>query len=424
MLFTCSLVPFFHAGWHSCENNAFSMEVFQWRCILKVPTPCCSPCYLFPYSTYSGIGGYKRGCKLKMNQLLSSMPTVNIQKGALDGPARVAWARQTAAVRERQQALLRKKTPHRALCSSFSKPSSSSEAKDSGWSSHESSSSWKVEAPSSSSSSPEQPSALPGLSRLGEEFLRRGFCSLPWVDVATAPPVQPLLMLGAGTYGKVDLVDWGGEVLVRKKFRFSNSLLEAYALTMLQGAGGTPILRGVIKKPLTVFMTYCGNLTLKSFLKSSPKSEQVVQVLLQLSMKLGELHAKGLVHLDLKGDNVMVQHKGGGNLQVHIIDVGLAALPGQCIPFKQGAEDRADWMCPQVKRRGPVTFAADVYSLGRLITKAEDLLQGHPAAHVLDMLADKALAEDPTHRPALTAITAILRAHAHVAPSTLDFTEC
>ena len=51
-------------------------------------------------------------------------------------------------------------------------------------------------------------------------------------------------------------------------------------------------------------------------------------MLLQLSLKVGEMHAKGLVHLDLKSDNVMVQYKGGGNLQVHIIDVGLATLPG------------------------------------------------------------------------------------------------
>ena len=42
---------------------------------------------------------------------------------------------------------------------------------------------------------------------------------------------------------------------------------------MLQGAGGTPILKGAIRKPLTIFMSYCGVVTLEDFLASSPTSE-------------------------------------------------------------------------------------------------------------------------------------------------------
>ena len=75
---------------------------------------------------------------------------------------------------------------------------------------------------------------------------------------------------------------------------------------MLQGAGGTPILKGVMREPLTIFMTYCGMVTLGTFFKCGPSSEQVVQALLQLSVRLAEMHAKGLVHVDLKEDNVMV----------------------------------------------------------------------------------------------------------------------
>ena len=65
-------------------------------------------------------------------------------------------------------------------------------------------------------------------------------------------------------------------MLVRKGFHYDFDLDEAYALTLLQGTGGTSILRDVIKKPLTVFMIYCGKVTLGSFLESSPKSKQVV----------------------------------------------------------------------------------------------------------------------------------------------------
>lgn len=71
-----------------------------------------------------------------------------------------------------------------------------------------------------------------------------------------------------------------------------------------------------------------------------------MQVLVQLCVRVGELHAMTLVHLDLKENNVMVQETDGGGLEVSIIDMGLAALPGQWIPFKTVDPDHVPWMCP------------------------------------------------------------------------------
>lgn len=108
---------------------------------------------------------------------------------------------------------------------------------------------------------------------LEAEFYLRGFSSLPWINMDTAPQVFPLQELGEGTYGKVDLVIYDGEVLVRKQFKGSYDLTEAYALTMLQGAGGTPLLKGVIEEPLTLFMSYCGMVTLEDFLEGKPSCD-------------------------------------------------------------------------------------------------------------------------------------------------------
>lgn len=179
------------------------------------------------------------------------------------------------------------------------------------------------------------------------------------------------------------MVDYGGEVLVRKRFRQLTDLNEAYALAMLQGAGGSPILKWVMRKPLTILMTHCGGVTLDDFFGSCPRSKQLLQLLLELSVKVGEIHAMGLVHLDLKGDNVIVEEKGVDDVEVHIIDLGLAALPGQRKPFVEVDWDEADWMCPHVVRHGTVTFVADVYVLGRFITRAVEHLAAHPAADVL-----------------------------------------
>ena len=105
----------------------------------------------------------------------------------------------------------------------------------------------------------------------------------------------------------------------------------------------------------------------------------------------------------------MVQQTGPDAFRANIIDMGMAALPGQRIPFPKVDLNRYNWMCPQSARRGPVTFAADVYAMGRLLTRVQQHLQGHPAAAVLQLLAKHALANNARHRPSLGTFTNTLR---------------
>uniref|UniRef100_A0A0P4W7G3 Protein kinase domain-containing protein n=1 Tax=Scylla olivacea TaxID=85551 RepID=A0A0P4W7G3_SCYOL len=235
------------------------------------------------------------------------------------------------------------------------------------------------------------------------EVIRRGLTNLPWLEAE--PGAVSLLELGRGSYGVVHLVDYGGELLVRKRFYEANLMDdEAYALWLLEGAGGVPILRGVVKEPPTLYMTYCGCVTLEAFFESRPEAGLLLEVLLDLAQRVAEIHDKGLVHLDLKGDNVMVQ-----DTHTRIIDVGLAALPGQCVPFKDVDLHRVNWMCPQAAMRGPITYEADVYSLGRLLQRAQQMLAGQPVSGQLALLVSHTLAEDPRHRPTLATLTAALR---------------
>ncbi|XP_047495035.1 uncharacterized protein LOC125043127 [Penaeus chinensis] len=77
------------------------------------------------------------------------------------------------------------------------------------------------------------------------------------------------------------------------------------------------------------------------------REEELLKVALRLYRRVEEVHGKGVVHNDLKDNNIMA----GANLEVHIIDFGLASLehaaaerdvPGGC----------ADWPAPEVRRRG------------------------------------------------------------------------
>ncbi|XP_050691065.1 serine/threonine-protein kinase pkn2-like [Eriocheir sinensis] len=240
------------------------------------------------------------------------------------------------------------------------------------------------------------------------ELLAQQNLSLPWVD--SPPPVNVINRLGEGAYGTVDLVDCGGEVVVRKVFKHQDSYAEAYALCLLQGAGGAPVLLGMNPQPLTLFTSFCGSsLTLDAYLESRPPLDLLLHVLLDLSIKLQQVHDAGLVHLDLKGDNVLVSQTPQGGLETHVIDFGLASLPGRDSGFRDVDLDRYNWMCPQVCRGGTVTFAADVYALGRLIQTVQRHFLGDFLHTLLGHVADLALTPEPSQRPPLWAITAFLR---------------
>ncbi|MPC77425.1 hypothetical protein E2C01_071878 [Portunus trituberculatus] len=65
-------------------------------------------------------------------------------------------------------------------------------------------------------------------------------------------------------------------------------------------------------------------------------------------------------------------------------------------------------MCPRVSLRGAVTYEADVYSLGRLLQRVQQMLAGQPVSCQLALLDSHALVEDPRHRPSLVTLTAVL----------------
>ncbi|KAE8287160.1 Homeodomain-interacting protein kinase 2 [Larimichthys crocea] len=123
-------------------------------------------------------------------------------------------------------------------------------------------------------------------------------------------------------------------------------------------------------------------------------------VIQQLATALSHLRSIGLVHADLKPDNVMIVNRNQHPLKVRLIDFGLAHPVAEVQPYicKQTTWYRA----PEVMLNIPFNEAVDMWSLG--ITAAElatgyplypgnmdyDMLrfiietQGQPADHVLD----------------------------------------
>ncbi|KAG8011053.1 Homeodomain-interacting protein kinase 2, partial [Nibea albiflora] len=96
-------------------------------------------------------------------------------------------------------------------------------------------------------------------------------------------------------------------------------------------------------------------------------------VIQQLATALSHLRSIGLVHADLKPDNVMIVNRNQHPLKVRLIDFGLAHPVAEVQPYicKQATWYRA----PEVMLYIPFNEAKDMWSLG--ITAAE-LATGHP----------------------------------------------
>jgi serine/threonine protein kinase len=162
---------------------------------------------------------------------------------------------------------------------------------------------------------------------------------------------------------------------------------------------------------------------------------EALRLVNDLAGALEALHARGLVHRDVKPANVMVDERGAAALT----DFGLARGVADTVLTRTGAVvGTVDYLAPELIRGEQADHLSDVYALGCLLYEC---LAGAPPfagkafvetllAHVRDEPRDlsdlradvpesvswivlKALAKDPADRPATaTAYARLLRASA------------
>jgi hypothetical protein len=97
---------------------------------------------------------------------------------------------------------------------------------------------------------------------------------------------------------------------------------------------------------------------------------QAADLVRQVAAALGEAHAHGIVHRDLKSANVLVRVLPGGQLHAYLCDFGIARDDTTETTSAGGVLGTLEYLAPERQSGAPASVATDVYSLGCLLWAA------------------------------------------------------
>ncbi|MET0386088.1 MAG: protein kinase [Polyangiales bacterium] len=119
---------------------------------------------------------------------------------------------------------------------------------------------------------------------------------------------------------------------------------------------------------LYLVMEYLVGTALSSIVAKGPLPiERAVDIIEQMCAALARAHDLGVVHRDLKSDNIMLTMQGGRKDFVKILDFGLAALTRDARLAPKGAVfGTPEYMAPEQARGEDATALCDLYALGVL----------------------------------------------------------
>ncbi len=150
----------------------------------------------------------------------------------------------------------------------------------------------------------------------------------------------------------------GQTSLLRREYDMSCNLQHPYILTPLRYSEDTPVGPAIV-------MEYVEGCTLTEFVAKGQPHEVLRRLLAEILDAVDYLHKKGLIHNDLKPDNILVSNIGN---HIRIIDFGLSDKDAEYLIRRLGGTDESS--APEVIEDNPdipFTASSDVWSLGYII---------------------------------------------------------
>jgi serine/threonine protein kinase/F0F1-type ATP synthase assembly protein I len=210
----------------------------------------------------------------------------------------------------------------------------------------------------------------------------RGPRQLPH-DAPQIPGYELINVLGDGGFSKVYLARHieTDEIRAIKVGRLEDNSRFEREVRLLVSLKGSYVVRyyehGRFDGNFWIAMEYLGEYTLTNLIQTTPSAEYSLLMAGQVLRGLENLHKAGVIHRDLKPDNVMVDSE----FRLKLIDFGLAKhLPGGQALHSQtitvGLIGTPRYMSPEqiLEKRNP-TPAADLWAFGCILF---ELLNGDP----------------------------------------------
>jgi eukaryotic-like serine/threonine-protein kinase len=161
---------------------------------------------------------------------------------------------------------------------------------------------------------------------------------------------------------KLDLAAYGED---RRQF-VVNSIKAEYGAAIGLNHPGVARVRDLLIEPrgeVYIVQEFIDGPTLRQLYDSGGPTEQRVALLADVADALAALHVKGVVHRDVKPENVVVRD---GKWPV-LIDLGIALVTGS--PDALERFGTPPYVAPEQARGGKVDFRADIYALGQMIAE-------------------------------------------------------
>jgi serine/threonine protein kinase/dipeptidyl aminopeptidase/acylaminoacyl peptidase len=140
-----------------------------------------------------------------------------------------------------------------------------------------------------------------------------------------------------------------------------------------------------------IVMEYVDGITLSRKIEQSPlKMKDAISYAIQIGEALQEAHSNGIVHRDIKTENIMVNTKN----QIKVMDFGLAKLKGSIKLTKTSSTvGTLAYMAPEQIQGGEVDARSDIFSFGvvlfEMLTGLLPFLGEHDASMMYSIMNEE-----------------------------------